>query len=760
MTIFSTKSFSMIKRSFFIAIAAVLLASCGPGGVRTCRPEDPARAVNAYKTYPIVDSLLKVMTLEEKIGQLVLYTSDWDVTGPSIRDGYVDDIRAGKCGNIFNAYTSDYTRKLQEIAVNETRLGIPLLFGYDVIHGFRTIFPINLGISASWDIPLIEESACIAAHEAAAAGLHWTYSPMCDICVEPRWGRISEGAGEDAFLGSAVAAAMVYGYQGKNLEDPLTIAACVKHFAAYGAPQAGRDYNTVDMSERWLREFYLPPYKAAVEAGAQTAMASFNEYDGTPATANRHLLTEILRDEWGFDGFVVSDYTGIMEMINHGTAADLAEASAQALDAGNDMDMQSGGYDEFLAKAVKEGKISQKTLDQAVRRVLTVKARLGLFEDPFRYCSPEREAAETKTEENLMTARTLAEESCVLLKNDHKILPLDKKYSVAVIGPLADSADDLLGTWRGAGQVEGVKSILEAIKEAVGGKVYYTPGCDVANDGQQGFNNAEYVARSASNVVMVLGEPCDWTGEAASRTSIQIPAVQKELLKRIAATGQPIVLVLLNGRPLDLSEESELASAIIEAWYPGTMGGEAVARLLFGDASPSGRLSVTFPRNLGQVPIYHYAKNTGRPYVHPGAKYESRYLDCDNEPLYPFGYGLTYTTFSYGKPELSADSFGPGGSITAKATVTNTGSREGTEVVQLYIRDLVGSVTRPLKQLKGFERVTLAPGESRTVEFEITPELLSFWRKDMTFGPEVGEFRAFIGPDAACTDFVTFNYNE
>ena len=748
-----------MKKIFLFLLATMLLTSCGGNGAAVKPADDPARAANFNKTYPIVDSLLKVMTLEEKIGQLVLYTSDWDVTGPSIREGYIEDIRSGKCGNIFNAYTAAYTRKLQEIAVNETRLGIPLLFGYDVIHGFRTIFPINLGISSSWDPGLIEESACVAAREAAAAGLHWTYSPMCDICVEPRWGRISEGAGEDAFLGSAVSRAMVYGYQGADLEDPFTIAACVKHFAAYGAPHAGRDYNTVDMSERWLREFYLPPYKAAVEAGAQTVMASFNEYDGTPATANAHLLTEILRDEWGFDGFVVSDYTGVMEMINHGTSADLADASVKALNAGNDMDMQSGGYSEFLKKAVEEGKVSRKILDEAVRRVLTVKARLGLFSDPFKYCSEEREEAETKTEENLHTALVLAQESCVLLKNHNNILPLSKNSPVAVIGPLANSADDLLGTWRGAGQVEGVKSILDGIKE-MSGSVVYTPGCDVEKESQALFSHAEYAARSAGTVIMVLGEPCDWTGEAASRTSIRLPEVQTELLKEIAGTGVPVVLVLLNGRPLDISEESELADAVLEAWYPGTMGGEAVARLLFGEASPSGRLSVTFPRNIGQIPIYYWAKNTGRPYVDIGAKYESRYLDCPNEPLYPFGYGLTYTTFSYGKPVLSSDSFGPGGSITAKATVTNTGSREGCEVIQLYLRDMLGSVTRPVKMLRGFQRVLLAPGESTEVEFTITQEELSFWRKDMTYGPEAGEFRLFIGGDSSCEDYVTFTYND
>ena len=750
-----------MKRSLLFLCATLVLASCqGNVGRKLAAggSQDSARAANFDKTYPIVDSLLRVMTLDEKIGQLVLYTSDWDVTGPSIRDGYVDDIRAGRCGNIFNAYTAEYTRKLQEIAVNETRLGIPLLFGYDVIHGFRTIFPINLGISASWDTELIRESARIAAREAAAAGLHWTYSPMCDISVEPRWGRISEGAGEDAFLGSAISRAMVYGYQGENLEDPMTIAACVKHFAAYGAPQAGRDYNTVDMSERWLREFYLPPYKAAVDAGAQTVMASFNELDGIPATANAHLLTEILRDEWGFDGFVVSDYTGIMEMINHGTSLDLKDASVQALKAGNDMDMQSGGYSEHLKKAVEEGLVSQKTIDEAVRRVLTVKARMGLFEDPYRYCDPEREKAETMTAENLATAKKLAQESCVLLKNDNDCLPLAKGGRLAVIGPLAESADDLLGSWRGAGQVEGVKDIKEAIADYA--TVVYAKGCELSGNDRSGFAQAVAAARSANAVVMVLGESCDWSGEAASRTSIRLPEIQTELLKAIVNTGKPVTLVLLNGRPLDISEESGLASSILEAWFPGTMGAEAVASLLFGDASPSGRLSVTFPRNLGQVPIYHYAKMTGRPYVHPGAKFESRYLDCENEPLYPFGYGLTYTTFSYSKPELSATEFGPNGSVSATVTVTNTGSRPGTETVQMYIRDLAGSVTRPVRQLKGFERVSLAPGESRQVSFEITPELISFWRRDLTFGPEAGEFQLFIGADAACNDPVTFSYTD
>ena len=710
------------------------------------------------KSYPIVDSLLKVMTLEEKVGQTVLLTSDWTVTGPSMREGYLEDIRAGRCGNIFNAYTAEYTRKMQEIAVNETRLGIPLLFGYDVIHGFRTIFPINLGMSCSWDILAIEEASRIAANEAAAAGLHWTYSPMCDISVEPRWGRISEGAGEDAYLGSLIAAAMVRGYQGDDLSDVRTVLACVKHYAAYGAPQAGRDYNTVDMSERWLREFYLPPYKAAVEAGALSVMASFNELDGVPATANPHLLQDILRDEWGFRGFVVSDYTGINEMVMHGYAEDVEDAGRLAMNAGLDMDMQGASYMDYMVGLVRSGKVRRSTLDAAVRRILTVKAELGLFDNPFKYCSPEREAGETLTDANKAAARKVAAESMVLLKNDG-VLPLQKGKRTAVIGVLAASKDDLLGSWRGAGQVEAVPaSILDAIGEVA--PVIYAEGAKEMGEDRSGFGAAVTAACKADQVVLVIGENCNWTGEAASRSSINIPGVQTELLEKLAATRKPIAVVLLNGRPLDLSRESELAGALLEAWYPGTMGGFAVADVLFGDFNPSGKLSVTFPRNLGQVPIYHYAKNTGRPYIHPEAKYESRYLDVPNEPLYAFGHGLSYTTFEYSDITLSAGGFTGNGSITASVTVKNTGDREGTETVQMYIRDLVGSVTRPVKQLKGFERVTLAPGESRTVSFNINPETLSFYRQDMTWGPEPGSFKVFIGGASDKVKEAEFGYEN
>lgn len=705
-----------MRKALIIAVMALATVSCGNNTSKTSRiPQDPR-----------VEQLLKKMTLEEKVGQTVLFTSDWTVTGPSMRSGYLEDIKAGRCGSLLNAYTADFTREVQRIAVEETRLGIPILFGYDVIHGFRTIFPINLGMSCSWDIDAIEESARIAAEEAAAAGLQWTYSPMCDISVEPRWGRISEGSGEDPYLGSLIAAAMTRGYQGDDLSKDNTILACVKHFAAYGAPQAGRDYNTVDMSERWFREFYLPPYKAAIDAGALSVMASFNELDGVPAHASKHLMTDILKGEWGFEGFVVSDYTGINEMIMHGYAENEEHAAELSMNAGLDMDMMSAAYMNHMTGLVKSGKVSEKTLDEAVRRILNIKAALGLLDDPYKYCDPEREKARTLTDENKAFARKLAAESMVLLKNNG-ILPLKKGEKVAVLGPMANTRDDLLGSWRAAGEVEAVPAGIEdAIKEV-------TP-----------------VTSASNKVVLVLGEPWGWTGEAASRTSINLPKEQTELLKALKKQGKQVAVVLLNGRPLDLSAESELADAILEAWYPGTMGAYAVADVLFGDYNPSGKLSVTFPRSLGQVPIYHYAKNTGRPYIHPEAKYESRYLDSPNEPLYAFGHGLSYTTFEYS--DIAMDG------LKATVTVTNTGSVEGTETVQLYIRDLVGSVTRPVRQLKGFERVTLKPGESKEVTFTIDKEMLSFYRQDMTWGPEPGDFKVFIGGASDNTKEASFKY--
>ena len=719
-----------------------------------------ATIVAAACTQSRVDRLVKQMTVDEKIGQLTMFTSDWSVTGPSMRPGFEKDIREGRCGNLLNAYTASYNRKLQEIAVNETRLGIPLLFGYDVIHGFRTIFPINLGMAASWDTELIQETARVAAVEASAAGIHWTFSPMCDVSVEPRWGRVSEGSGEDPFLGSRIAEAMTRGYQGDDLADPATIAACVKHFAAYGAPQAGREYNTVDMSERWLREFYLPPYEAAVRAGARTVMASFNELDGVPATANRHLLTEILRDEWGFDGLVVSDYTGIMEMTFHGTARDTCQAGVQALEAGLDMDMMSAAFYNYLKGSIERGEIKMKTVDEAVRRILRVKEELGLFDDPYRYCDEQREASQTMTPEHLATALKMAEESAVLLKNDG-VLPLSKGTKVAVIGTLADDPNQYLGSWRAAGDGSYPQSILHAIMDYNGEKnVVYAKGCRQFGEDRSGFAEALKAARSADKVVMVIGEDYSWSGEAASRGDIDVPGVQTELLEKIAALGKPVAVVILSGRPLALERESKAAGAILEAWFPGTMGGKAVTNLLFGEANPQGRLPATFPLCLGQVPVYHYMKNTGRPYLHPGFKYESHYLDIPNEPLYAFGEGLSYTSFEYGEVSLSADSFGPKGSITASIEVRNTGDRAGVETVQMYIHDRLASVTRPVRQLKGFEQISLQPGEARTVSFTIDPETISFWRRDMSYGPEAGEFDVYIGHASNDTKAASFSYED
>ena len=735
----------MNKYVILLSAASLFLASCGT--------ENSAdRKIDAK-----VDSLLKVMTIEEKIGQMVLLSSDWDLTGPSMRSEYIEDIRSGRCGNIFNAYTAEFVRELQRVAVEESRLGIPVLFGYDVIHGHRTIFPISLGESCSWDMEAIKNSARVAAAEAAASGLNWTFAPMCDISTEPRWGRISEGAGEDAWLGSCVAQARVRGFQGDDLSDTLTVLACVKHFAGYGAPQAGRDYNTVDMSERWFREFYLPPYKAAVEAGALSVMTSFNELDGVPATANKHLLQDILRDEWGFAGLVVTDYTSINELVNHGYASDDADAGLKAVHAGVDMDMQGIVYFNYLKDQVENGQVSMKVIDRAVRRILYVKAKLGLFDDPYKYCSPEREAAVTCSPENLEASRDMARKSMVLLKNDG-VLPLRAGEKIAVIGELAVSVRDYLGSWKAAGQWDSMTSVLDEIKACNGAdNVVYAEGCKKFGEDRSGFRAAEAAAKSADKVVMVIGEDWDWSGEAASRSSINVPGVQSELLSLIASTGKPVVVVLMNGRPLDLSRESEDASAILEAWFPGTMGGAAVADVLFGKYNPSGKLSVTFPRNIGQVPLYYWAKNTGRPVYLPDNKYKSKYIDCPNTPLYPFGYGLSYTEFSYSDIEISSDVLVSGGSLTVSVDVENCGSVSGEEVVQLYVRDLVGSVTRPVRQLKGFRKISLEPGETKTVEFTITPDMLAFYRQDMSFGTEAGEFEVYVGGSSDTLNGVSFS---
>ena len=695
-----------------------------------------------------VDSVLKLMTLEEKIGQLVLYTSDWDVTGPTLRSTYMEDIRKGHCGNIFNAHTTAYVRELQRIAVEESRLGIPLLFGYDVIHGHKTIFPISLGESASWDLEAIEKGARVAAIEAAASGLNWTFAPMVDISVEPRWGRVSEGAGEDSFLGSKIAAARVRGFQGKDndLSDTLTVLATVKHFAAYGAPQAGRDYNTVDMSQRTFLDIYLPPYKAAIDAGAMSVMTSFNELDGVPATGSKYLMTNLLRDQLGFKGFVVTDYTSINEMVHHGVAADDAEAGLLAIKAGVDMDMQGEVYFKYLKKQVEDGLVDEKLIDQSVRRVLKVKFMLGLFDDPYRYCNPEREKRYVYAPEHLEAALDVAKKSMVLLKNDNQVLPLSKGDKLAVIGELATSTRDMLGSWKAAGDWDFMKSSLDELKAFNGERnIIFAEGAKKFGTDRSGFAAAVAAARRADKVVFFMGEDWEWSGEAASRTDISMPGVQTELLAELKKTGKPIVVVLMNGRPLVLERENALADAMLETWYPGTMGGKAITQVLFGEYNPSGKLTMTFPLNLGQVPVYYNAKNTGRPIYLENPKYKSRYIDSPNDPLFPFGYGLSYTKFEYSDITLSTTELSANGELTTKVVVKNAGKYDGEEVVQMYVRDLVGSVTRPVKELKGFEKVMIKAGESKEITFKITPDMLAFHRIDMTYGTEPGDYKLYIG---------------
>ncbi len=726
----------MLRNLIFTYIAALIMSACGVSG-----SSDAESRINQK-----VDSVMKLMTLDEKIGQMVLYSSGWALTGPTIKSGYLDDIRKGQCGNIFNANTAAYTRKLQKIAVEESRLGIPLLFGYDVIHGHTTIFPISLGESASWDLKAIEKSARVSAIEAAASGINWTFAPMCDISVEPRWGRVSEGAGEDPFLGSKISAARVRGFQGNNLADTLTIMACVKHFAAYGAPLAGRDYNTVDMSERVFQDVYLPPYKAAIDAGAMSVMSSFNEYDGIPASGSKYLLTDILRKKIGFKGLVVTDYTSINEMVNHGIVANEAEAGLLSVKAGVDMDMQGEVFFKYLKKQVESGEVSQKTINDAVARIIRIKFMLGLFDDPYRYCNEAREKRLVYAPAHLEASFDVAKRSMVLLKNSNKVLPLKKGEKIAVIGELASSKQDLLGSWAAVGNINYMNSILDEIKIYNGdANVLYAEGCKKMGEDRSGFAAALSVSRRADKIVMVLGEDSEWSGEAASRTSINIPGVQTELLEKLKILNKPIILVLLNGRPLDLSKENDLVDAMLESWFPGTMGGKAVTHVLFGEYNPSGKLTMTFPRNLGQVPIFYYEKNTGRPLYLPNPKYKSRYIDCPNDPLFPFGFGLSYTTFAYSDIKLSTDKLTENGELKVSVNVVNTGGVLGEEVVQCYVRDLVGSVTRPVMELKGFQKISLKVGESKVVNFTIKPEMLAFHRADMSYGTEPGDYKLFVG---------------
>ncbi len=726
-----------IKYIFFLTSFALLFIFDGNSqGL----PELPATANK------MIDSLIEQMNLEEKAGQLTLFTSDIDVTGPTMRDNYKEDILKGRVGAIFNAYGADYTRNLQKMAIEETRLGIPLLLGYDVIHGHQTIFPIPLGESCSWDLAAMEKSARIAAVEASAQGLHWTYAPMVDIARDPRWGRVAEGAGEDTYLGTLIAKARVKGFQGDNLNAPNTILACTKHFAAYGAALAGRDYNTVDMSDRVLREVYLPPFKATVDAGVATFMTSFNDLNGVPATGNHYLLTDILRDEWGFKGFVVTDYTSINEMVAHGFVANNKEAGLEAINAGVDMDMQGAVFYDHLVALVKEGKVTEDRLNEAVRYVLEAKYRLGLFNDPYRYCSTEREETNILSAEHRAAARDIARKSMVLLKNENQVLPLKKNAgTIAVIGPLADNKKEMIGSWSAAGDGNKAISVLEGIKNAVSdsGKVVYAKGSNINDDSLDFIQEAVDVASTSDVVVLALGEAALMSGEAASRADINLPGVQLELAKAIQETGKPIIVVLLNGRPLTINWLNENASAILEAWFPGTEAGNAIADVLFGDYNPSGKLTLTFPRSVGQVPLFYNHRNTGRPISEN--KYTSKYLDVPNTPLYPFGYGLSYTTFSYSDLRLNKQNLTMNDSLNISVSVKNTGKVKGEEVVQLYIQDVVGNVTRPVKELKGFRKIMLNPGEEKMVEFVIKPNDLAFYNQDMSFKPEKGEFKVFVG---------------
>ena len=723
------------------------------------------------KMKPFIDALMKKMTLDEKIGQLNLPGSGDIVTGQASNSDIGKKIKEGSVGGLFNIKTIPKIRTVQKVAVEESRLKIPLIFGMDVIHGYQTEFPIPLALSCTWNLSLIEQSARIAATEASADGINWTFSPMVDIARDPRWGRIAEGSGEDPFLGSAIAKAMVKGYQGSSLKNTGSLMSCVKHYAMYGAAEAGRDYNTTDMSRVRMFNEYLPPYKAAVDAGAGSIMASFNEVDGIPATGNRFLMTDVLRKMWGFKGFVVTDYTGINEMTAHGMG-DLQTVSALALRAGVDMDMVGEGFLTTLKKSLKEGKITLKEIDDACRLILEAKYKLGLFDNPYKNCDEQRAKNEIYTAANIRAARTTATESFVLLKNQGNLLPLKKSGTIALIGPLADTKDNMPGTWSVATDFNLAVTVKEGLEKALGsnGKILYAKGSNLVDDtlyeqratmfgrglkrdnrtNQALIDEALAIANQSDMIVAALGESSEMSGECSSRSDIRIPDVQRELLTALLKTGKPVVLLLFAGRPMVIKWESENVPAILNVWFGGSEAGNAIADVVFGDVNPSGKLSTTFPQNVGQVPIYYAHKNTGRP-LEEGKwfeKFRSNYLDVSNDPLYPFGYGLSYTNFNYGDIKLSANSLKGNQTLTASVTVTNAGSRDGKEVVQLYIRDMVGSITRPVKELKGFQKIELKAGETKTVSFSITPADLKFYNSDIKYDWESGDFEIMIGSNS------------
>lgn len=715
-----------------------------------------------------ISNLMSKMTLDEKIGQLNLLTGGEATTGSVVSTDVESKIKKGQVGGIFSLTTPARIRKAQEIAVNQTRLKIPIIFGQDVIHGYKTTFPIPLALSSTWNMEMIQKTARIAAIEATADGLNWTFSPMVDISRDPRWGRISEGSGEDTYLGSEIAKAMVKGYQGDDLAKYNTMMACVKHFALYGASEAGRDYNTTDMSLDRMYNEYLPPYKAALDAGAGSIMTSFNDINGVPATANKWLMTDLLRKEWGFKGFVVTDYTAVNELIDHGLG-DLKAVSALSINAGIDMDMVGEGFLTTLKKSVQEGKVKAQRIDEACRLVLEAKYKLGLFDDPFRYCNEERAKTEILKPEHLAFARQVAAESFVLLKNENQTLPLKKKGTIALIGPLANTGANMPGTWSVNSDLANTASLLTGMKAVLGNQVKVVHslgsnlvadeayqqratmfGRDIPRDNRpeaEVIKEAVELAKTADVVIAALGESSEMSGEASSRTNLEIPEVQQRLLQALLKTGKPVVLVLFTGRPLVLNWEQQHIPAILNVWFGGTETAKAITDVLFGDVNPSGKLTATFPQNVGQIPLYYAHKNTGRPLADGKwfSKFRSNYLDVSNEPLYPFGYGLSYTSFVYSNLRLSKNSFKPGESITASIDIKNTGSSEGKEVVQLYIRDLVGSSTRPVKELKAFQKISLKPGESKTVSFKLSENDLKFYNTALKFVAEPGDFNVFIG---------------
>lgn len=745
------------KLGCMFAAGTMLFASCSTS---------PESEMDAF-----IDDLMSKMTLEEKIGQLNLPASGEIITGQAKSSNVAERIRKGQVGGLLNLKGVERIREVQKQAVEDSRLGIPLLFGMDVIHGYETIFPIPLGLSCTWNMEAIEKSARIAAIEASADGICWTFSPMVDICRDARWGRIAEGSGEDPYLGSEIARAMVRGYQGDGMKRNDEIMACVKHFALYGGAEAGRDYNTVDMSRQRMFNDFMPPYKAAVEEGAGSMMAAFNDVDGIPATGNKWLMTDLLRNDWGFDGFVVSDYTGVTEMVDHGMG-NIQDVAALSVNAGVDMDMVSDSFMGTLVQSVKEGKVSEETINTACRRILEAKYKLGLFEDPYKYCDLERPAKQVFCAEHREVARKIAAESFVLLKNEGNILPLQKKGTVAVIGPLANTKANMPGTWSVAAVAQNIPTLVEGMKHALGDKVNIitAKGSNLMSDAayeeratmfgrslgrdnrtdKQLLDEALRVATKADVIVAAIGESSEMSGECSSRTELEIPDTQRALLKALLNTGKPVVLTLFTGRPLVLNWEHKNVPAILNVWFGGSETGSAVADVLFGDVNPSGKLTTTFPQSVGQLPLFYAHKNTGRPLAEGKwfEKFRSNYIDVSNDPLYPFGYGLSYTTFEYGDVKLSANSMDANGEITATVSVKNTGKYDGNEVVQLYIRDLVASVTRPVKELKGFEKVFIKAGETKEISFKINVEMLKFYNFDIDYVFEPGDFDVMIGPNS------------